>query len=118
MIMNDRELLEMAAKAAGLYVCCDPEYLGLKEFGEDLLVKEEKYGNYRKWNPLDDDGDAFRLAVSLSMQVVIRKGWVEVLIHGVQLSSLESCYSIDGCMRETARRAIVLAATRMDRLDQ
>lgn len=108
--MEDRELLELAAKAAG-----GIEYDQFKKIFRHLLpmgfLGEE-------WNPLDDDGDAFRLAVSLSMQVVIRKGWVEVLIHGVQLSSPESCYSIDGCMRETARRAIVLAATRMDRLDR
>ena len=30
--MNDRELLELAAKAAGFYVCNDLDHLGLKEW--------------------------------------------------------------------------------------
>jgi hypothetical protein len=49
--MTDRELLELAAKAAGLEVVT-PTML--------------KYG---QWNPLTDDGDALRLAVKLRMNV-------------------------------------------------
>jgi hypothetical protein len=49
--MTDRELLELAAKAAGLEVVT-PTML--------------KYG---QWNPLTDDGDALRLAVKLSIVV-------------------------------------------------
>jgi len=67
--MNDRELMKLAAGAAGLYVCSDLEHLGLKEWGPDLWVKEDKFGNYRKWNPLDDDGDALRLAVQLDLLI-------------------------------------------------
>lgn len=48
--MTDRELLENAAKAAGL------DALKLKH-NNDL------------WNPLTDDGDAFRLAVKLSIRI-------------------------------------------------
>jgi hypothetical protein len=51
--MTDRELLELAAKAAGLEVVT-PTML--------------KYG---QWNPLSDDGDAFRLAVKLGVQITI-----------------------------------------------
>ena len=47
--MNDRELLELAAKAAGSTPAqlsnCDYDY---------------------EWNPLTDDGDALRLAVKLN----------------------------------------------------
>jgi hypothetical protein len=43
--MNDRELLELAAKAAGI------------PFSNIELV----------WNPLTDDGDALRLAVKLDL---------------------------------------------------
>ena len=49
--MTDRELLELAAKAAGLEVVT-PTML--------------KYG---QWNPLTDDGDALRLAVKLKLQI-------------------------------------------------
>jgi hypothetical protein len=49
--MTDRELLELAAKAAGLEVVT-PTML-----------------TYGQWNPLTDDGDALRLAVKLRMNV-------------------------------------------------
>jgi hypothetical protein len=48
--MTDKELLELAAKAAGLEVVT-PTML--------------KYG---QWNPLTDDGDALRLAVKLRIR--------------------------------------------------
>jgi hypothetical protein len=46
--MNDKELLEFAAKAAG--------------------VKDEML-RFDWWNPLADDGDALRLAVLLGMKI-------------------------------------------------
>ena len=49
--MTDKELLEFAAKAAGLEVVT-PTML--------------KYG---QWNPLTDDGDALRLAVKLRIDI-------------------------------------------------
>ena len=64
---TDRELLELAAKAAGLpYIKPLPEYdgsLGL-EVGSDNPMR------CRSWNPLTDDGDALRLAVELGLSVV------------------------------------------------
>ena len=48
--MTDRELLELAAKAAG--VECKKTPIGFYLLDED-----------RNWNPLTDDGDALRLAV-------------------------------------------------------
>ena len=56
--MSDRELLEMAAKAAG--------YDGLRW----SMLRQCFYdcsGIY--WRPLDDDGDALRLAVKLQLQI-------------------------------------------------
>ena len=54
--MTDRELLELAAKAAGM------EYTDLQwdEFDE----------KYVTWNPLHDDGDALRLAVKADIDAV------------------------------------------------
>lgn len=49
--MTDRELLELAAKAAG--------------YNDPIFVKT--IGNI--WNPLTDKGDAFSLAVKLKMEV-------------------------------------------------
>jgi hypothetical protein len=52
--MTDRELLELAAKAA--------EYNYAKHGG--YIVVDGIPGN---WNPLTDDGDALRLAVKLNL---------------------------------------------------
>lgn len=57
--MTDRELLELAAKAAGLRV--DEDF--------DLLDDRENTGAPKPWRPLTDDGDAFRLAVKLGIAV-------------------------------------------------
>ena len=61
--MSDQELLELAAEGCGFWTQI--------ETGEDygILVKESKFGEYRAWNPLEDDGDAFRLAVATSQAV-------------------------------------------------
>ncbi len=60
--MTDRELLELAAKAAGIALENVPM------MGAGLLL--EKGG---VWNPLTDDGDALRLAVKLDLPIVRSK---------------------------------------------
>jgi hypothetical protein len=57
--MTDRELLELAAKAANV----------------PLALLDLHDMDARKWNPLDDDGDALRLAVKVRIEV-------EPWIHG------------------------------------
>lgn len=54
--MDDRELLELAAKAAGL-IAVDGVY----------LIARDSSGEPHEWNPLTDDGDALRLAVKLGI---------------------------------------------------
>lgn len=54
--MKDRELLELAAKAAGVLAERTPLGFYLQE-------------DCRMWNPLTDDGDALRLAVALKIQI-------------------------------------------------
>jgi hypothetical protein len=51
-----------------------------------------------------------RLAVTLKMQIVVHKDWVEILINGIQAANCDSCYASDSCMLETTRRAIVKTA--------
>ena len=51
--MNDRELLELAAKAIGT-----------------VFVDGESWDEGAGWNPLTDDGDALRLAVKLKLLVM------------------------------------------------
>jgi hypothetical protein len=59
--MTDREMLELAAKAAGLR---------LDELG-GRIVRREIDGQPVYWNPLTGDGDALRLAVKLGIDIVI-----------------------------------------------
>lgn len=54
--MTDRELLELAAKAAGLRF----------EWKPHPAIRESGIG-WVEWNPLTDDGDALRLAVKLRL---------------------------------------------------
>jgi hypothetical protein len=52
--MTDKELLELAAKAIGLKLRYN--YLGGRDANQP-------------WDPLEDDGDALRLAVKLSISI-------------------------------------------------
>ena len=65
---NDRELLELAAKAAGLDV-----YWG--HASHQFIWKNKESGHeYQEpifWNPLADDGDALRLAVKLRIDLLL-----------------------------------------------
>jgi hypothetical protein len=76
--VNDRELLEMAAKAAGVDAQWRPN---VAEGGEWLAVPEGDC--WLEWNPLNLDDDALRLAVKLSMTIrledpaAVITGWAE-----------------------------------------
>ena len=103
---TDRELLELAAKAVGLAVRAPFRHGEFRVSGEDWISYP--------WNPLNDDGDALRLAVNLRMEIdhnhpADETMWVSVRAANQSLSEVEE---IDGeSQREAAtRRAIVLAA--------
>lgn len=97
--MNDRELLELAAKAARM---------------ESLCWSKQNHGD-RAWDPLFDDGDALRLAVKLGID----------LMFGLQMLDGVSCMTamfpladdwdavsepINDNLQAATRRAIVRAA--------
>ena len=67
--MTDRELLENAAKAAGLtaewHEGCS-ELCVPSEWGH---TPARRSGDFRIWNPIADDGDALRLAVKLGIVI-------------------------------------------------
>jgi len=62
--MTDRELLEKAAKAAGIDAICWNDGSEPYSSGEGII-----YGDNHIWNPLTYDGDALRLAVKLGIDV-------------------------------------------------
>ena len=101
--MSDRELLEMATKAAG--------YDGLRW----SMLRQCFYdcsGIY--WRPLDDDGDALRLAVKLQLQ--IRPNGYDVMVVArlpSHIAIAEACDHKDPYA--AIRRAIVRAAAEIGR---
>ena len=61
--MTDREMLELAAKAAG----------GMRiRFSNGGSCSYDDGEYWRAWNPLANDGDALRLAVKLDMDILQR----------------------------------------------
>lgn len=68
--MKDRELLEMAAKAAG-YGFLQPAHNGdgAWVYLKDAIPNDD--GEYRSflWRPKTDDGDALRLAIKLGIRI-------------------------------------------------
>ena len=89
---TDRELLEMAAKAA--------RYQYAKHGG--YIVVDGIPGN---WNPLTDDGDALRLAVKLEIELWFGNGGLNAA--GMSMD-IEEDYGEDPAA--ATRRAIVRAA--------
>lgn len=67
---TDRELLTWAAKAAGL------PHKWIPMLGKMLHIIDG--GNSDTWNPLDNDGDAFRLAVGLRLEIEFGSNFVNV----------------------------------------
>lgn len=118
--MTDRELLELAAKAAGLNV--KGEWADEDDKFTHLNIGKKFTNERMKWNPLTDDGDALRLAVKLGLVVHV---WLheegvsvaESLEHGMAPEDedsgswfFECTDSHGGDANKATRRAIVRAA--------
>jgi hypothetical protein len=72
--MTDRELLELAAKAAGAKPYdWENSYDGLFIHSDGEIVPYERGEPGFAWDPLTDDGDALRLAMSLELGVVCKR---------------------------------------------
>ena len=96
--MSDRELLELAAKAAG--------YEYAKHGG--YIVVDGIPGN---WNPLTDDGDALRLAAKLKIDIEWQatNPFPEPRVEAYQRND-EVAYFCADEHEDDYRRAIVRAA--------
>ena len=88
--MTDRELLEDAAKAAGVDVF---------RYGNELAYAGP-HGGFIVWNPLADDGDALRLAHTVPM--IVTPGTARLLDGRL--------FGADNNDIAATRRAIVRAA--------
>ena len=101
--MTDQELIEFAAKAAGIKGTWQRD----TNFIQERYRFEIPYSNQNMmtsvvWNPLNDDGDAFRLAAKLGIDVIWNKA---------PNSSYAEYLAI-------ARRAIVKAAAKIGQNQQ
>ena len=107
--MTDRELLEMAAKAAGITI--KPVEIKNVEFaGDDRFIgySTDPHEWLRGWfNPLTDDGDALRLAVKLDISLL---GDFPGNIVVVAFDARRIIEKHDGDKYAATRRAIVRAA--------
>ena len=101
---SDRELLELAAKAA--------EIKGVwSERGQCLVACEGRGCSYDWWRPLEDDGDAFRLAVKLGfiVDIDVEEHYTEVeFTSNYEDKSTSEGHAFDAMA--ATRRAIVRAA--------
>lgn len=98
---TDRELLELAAKAADISI--------------DPIDAAHDPSEWMAWNPLADDGDALRLAVKLGMEV-----YVDTHPDGCACTEAQSFTLLGACrsvvnhdglgVAAATRRAIVVAA--------
>jgi hypothetical protein len=73
--MTDRELLELAAKAAGIAIECDADKAVVfpSHYSGGFSILNERGGS-SLWNPLTDDGDALRLMVKLNLSLHVTDG--------------------------------------------
>lgn len=107
--MTDRELLELAAKAAGLEIqrsrLDDP-------MCRDLLMNGDSPRNAGQsafpWNPLTDDGDALRLAVKLKLLIHVTD--YSAFARRADRAWLGCEARLHGGIEAATRRAIVRAA--------
>ncbi|TWW37479.1 hypothetical protein [Pseudomonas aeruginosa] len=97
--MNDRELLELAARAAGYQFSYS--YRSLSSPAVPVILAET--GRWRQWDPRHDDGDALRLAVDA--------GILDGNAFSVWLNYRNGAMAIEGLgAREATRLAFVRAA--------
>ncbi|MGX9693838.1 hypothetical protein ACTJNK_26115 [Achromobacter anxifer] len=100
---TDRELLELAAKAAGIDAKPIKGFDGVERLHTGA-------GSYMPlvWNPLTDDGDALRLAVKLKIDLKLYDDHVVAWFDGGYIGTGKILYGDDP--QAATRRAIVRAA--------
>ena len=105
--MTDKELLVLAAKAAGAYdICSDSERVTVR--WSPILR------GHIEWNPLTDDGDALRLAVDLKLTVHQNHSGVEVRWISEHLWENHDSDEYAATRRAIVRAAAAIGAKRND----
>ena len=114
--MTDRELLEMAAKAAGYgganknnpHCWTESEYPKGSGLNGALWNYKGRMDTAELWNPLTDDGDALRLAAGLILNVLASEACI-IVEDEKGVECIEYLYGPED-YTSAWRRAIVRAA--------
>jgi hypothetical protein len=123
--MNDKQLLELAAKAVGFgaefgFTWTESEYPRDSGYYGALWNYRGHMDTAELWNPLTDDGDALRLAVKLGLSVrtiqtpigsAISVGYP---VNEIRMDYINEHVGIDSYF--ATRRAIVRAAAEIGRM--
>lgn len=104
--MTDKELLELAAKAAGWDSF---DWLA----GDGYMNVYDAEGHQFVWTPLTDDGDALRLAVKLGLELRMSSEFAIGVIPRYTDNEMFERKNEDPCA--ATRRAIVRAAAEIGR---
>ena len=102
--MTDKELLELAAKAAGIAG-------GWDKYAKVFVPAEGRIF----WNPLTDDGDALRLVVKFRMMIDFITAPNSWMVGCTVAASSAGNFYEKGFTAEATRRAIVRAAAEIGR---
>lgn len=111
--MTDKELLELAAKGAGIKA----KWFKVRKYSEAngarwLCGTTDVFGTHhsKPWNPLTDDGDAMRLAADLRLKVLPGRLPGDGCTVESQRQGIAGCTTFRDDKREQMRRAIVHVA--------
>ena len=112
MSATDRELLELAARAAGLRVVSSIDSCAGFCFG--LWVRSPERRQKFRWNPLSTGGDALRLAANLKLHILHNDPgedvpWVSAALSKTMLHAAEEFLNEEDRVQAICR-AIVRAA--------
>ena len=121
MSTDDRELLELAAKAAGIKCDSEGPYVERpvmqSEFGKGNWIENVRFN----WNPIISDAEAFRLMVALGMDAMFSPEDVEVIATQHADGDSVSPWAVESWTLKpqdtyaATRRAIVRAAAEIGR---
>ena len=108
---TDREFLELAARAAGYKVRWHERWECFVHVNPHNISNPPTMAGQRQvWVPLDDDGDALRLAVKLQLMINIDIDGALVEMQVKDDNAWASEFAHDGDLYAATRRAIVRAA--------
>ena len=105
---TDRELLELAAGAAGIEIA--RSRLDDSMWNDMLLVGRPADGNAIGWNPLNNSGDALELAVKLRIGLWYEFEYLEKIDLCAEKDGITFSFTSEGDENAAMRRAIVKAA--------